>query len=51
MGVIKAVHVIECTCTAQNSLEMYCSFKGSSLRWGSDEALKFRGQTVQRWYC
>lgn len=47
MGVIKAVQVTECTCTVQNSPEMQGSFKGSSLGEGSEEALKFRGQTLR----
>lgn len=51
MGAIKDVEVTECTCTAQNSPEVQCSFKGSSLGEGSEEALKFRGQTLERWYC
>lgn len=51
MGVIKAVRVTECTCSVPNSREMQGSFKGSGLGEGSEGALKFRGQTLQRWYC
>lgn len=51
MVVIKAVQVTECTCSVQNSLDMQGSFEVSHLEEGSEEALKFRGQTLQRWCC